>query len=160
MRSTLSSSQPFPASSSTRADFDAIKARKLVLSQETRRFSERPSQIKQRQPWDAEDCETLINLIHERQAAWATIEQYDGNKFHHPRNQQAYRDKARNMKVDFLLLDVVLPPGFNLVALGKKEIDRVKGLGKNPYRREEDLDEDGEPINTEYIEHLHNLDKS
>lgn len=64
------------------------------------------------------------------------------------------------MKVDFLLLDVVLPPGFNLVALGKKEIDRVKGLGKNPYRREEDLDEDGEPINTEYVEHLHNLDKS
>ncbi|KAI9163348.1 hypothetical protein HJFPF1_04956 [Paramyrothecium foliicola] len=147
-------SPPPPSSSSAgtiAADFDAIKQQKLALSQEARRFnSDRRPQVRQRQAWVAEDCETLINLIRERQAAWADIERYDAHRFVQPRNQQAYRDKARNMKVDFLLTDIVLPPGFDLVALGKKEVDRVVGLGKNPYRKENDLDVAGNPIRTEY----------
>lgn len=48
------------------------------------------------------------------------------------------------------MTDVVLPPCFDLVALGKKEIDRLIGLGKNPYRREADVDENGFAIGTEY----------
>jgi hypothetical protein len=44
----------------------------------------------------------------------------------------------------------VLPLGFDLVVLGKKEREAVKAVGKNPDRREADVDAHGRPINTEY----------
>jgi len=49
------------------------------------------------------------------------------------------------------MTDSVLPPGFDLVILGKKEMDRVRGVGKNPNRHERDIDEDGIPLNTEFF---------
>jgi hypothetical protein len=45
--------------------------------------------------------------------------------------------------------DMVLPEGFDAVALGKKEIDKLRSCGKNPNRKESHVDEDGEPIGTE-----------
>lgn len=48
-----------------------------------------------------------------------------------------------------MLLDTTLPPGFDLVALGKKEVERLLSLGKNPYRKESEIDEDGNAINTD-----------
>ncbi|CAH0039239.1 unnamed protein product [Clonostachys solani] len=107
------------------------------------------SSFKSRQPWSSNDTNLLINLIHVKQAKWTKIED-ENDRFEHPRNQQAYRDKARNLKVEYLLSDRVLPPSFNLVALSKKEIDRLISFGKNPYRKEDDLDDDGNPIGTEY----------
>ncbi|VUC33164.1 unnamed protein product [Clonostachys rosea] len=107
------------------------------------------SSFKSRQPWSTNDTNLLINLIHAQQAKWSKIE-LENDRFEHPRNQQAYRDKARNLKVEYLLSDRVLPPSFNLVALSKKEIDRLISFGKNPYRKEDDLDDDGNPIGTEY----------
>jgi hypothetical protein len=75
----------------------------------------------------------------------------ESERFQHPRNQQAYRDKARNLKVDFLSTNAVLPPGFDLVALGTKEVRLLQARGKNPFRRERDLDDEGNAINTEYV---------
>ncbi|CAH0017755.1 unnamed protein product [Clonostachys rhizophaga] len=108
------------------------------------------SSFKSRQPWSSNDTNLLIDLIHAKQAKWSKIEEDENHRFEHPRNQQAYRDKARNLKVEYLLSDRVLPPSFNLVALSKKEIDRLISFGKNPYRKEDDLDDDGNPIGTEY----------
>lgn len=45
--------------------------------------------------------------------------------------------------------DAVLPRGFDLVVLGKKEREAVKAVGKNPDRREGDIDENSQPVNTE-----------
>ncbi len=45
--------------------------------------------------------------------------------------------------------DAVLPRGFDLVVLGKKEREAVKAVGKNPDRREADVDENTQPVNTE-----------
>lgn len=105
---------------------------------------------KQRHAWSDNDSQTLITLIRERQASWTTIEKEDSEAFERPRGQQAYRDKARNMKVDMLLTDAILPPCFDMVTLGQKEIRRVVSFGKNPARRERDMDESGRAINTEY----------
>ncbi|OAA42717.1 hypothetical protein NOR_04848 [Metarhizium rileyi] len=102
---------------------------------------------KQRYVWSASDCNLLTKLVKEENAAWSLIEKDHNQKFEHPRNQQAYRDKARNMKVDFLIADAVLPPGFDLVTLGKKEVARLLSLGKNPYRRENERDGQ-KPLNT------------
>ncbi|KAK1252605.1 hypothetical protein MKX08_003792 [Trichoderma sp. CBMAI-0020] len=111
----------------------------------------KPRILKRRKNWSERDSNTLIGLVASRAAGWADMEKEDSNQFELPRNAQAYRDRARNMKVDFLISDAVLPRGFDLVTFSKKEIDRVQKLGKNPDRMEADVDRDGRPINTQYV---------
>lgn len=151
-------------SSSCRPDLDNIRARRAVVSSRARAHdyssssrsapappsSSRvaPSQ-KQRHPWSDADSGVLIRLVAEKRASWSTIERNHNHEFHHPRNQQAYRDKARNLKVDFLLTDAVLPPCFDLVILSKKENETVMRARKNPWRRESDIDDKGNAINTD-----------
>lgn len=79
------------------------------------------------------------------------MDRQDGGLFEIPRNAQAYRDRARNMKVDYLITDAVLPRGFDLVSLSKKEIDRLRKMGKNHERKESDVDRHGRPINTRAV---------
>lgn len=131
------------------SSFAAMQMEKRNLKLSRAALASAPT-IRQRYPWSDNDSQTLVDLINLRHAAWSTIETCDGERFEHPRNQQAYRDKARNMKVDMLLTDAVLPPKFDLVTLGKKEIDRVISFGKNPSRKERDIDEYGRAINTEH----------
>ena len=45
----------------------------------------------------------------------------------------------------------MLPRGFDLVVLGKKEREAVKAVGKNPDRRESDVDENNRPVNTDAV---------
>ncbi|ODA78605.1 hypothetical protein RJ55_05987 [Drechmeria coniospora] len=106
--------------------------------------------FKTRRPWSNIDAHLLVRLIAETKACWSIIENRHNSRFEHARNQQAYRDKARNLKVDFLLADAPLPPSFDLVALSGKEVARVEAAGKNPYRRENDM-VDGEPVNTRLV---------
>ncbi|KAG5979523.1 hypothetical protein E4U55_005082 [Claviceps digitariae] len=105
-----------------------------------------PSHLRQRHKWSDRDSATLIELIAQERAGWSIIEQRHNDKFEHPRNQQAYRDRARNMKVDFLLADAVLPPCFDLVVLGKKEIDKVLAGGRNPFRKEHEFIKEGDVV--------------
>ena len=158
---------PLPPVSSAQADFlENVKLRKAETvarakaRQASSSFSSQvpsssaytiihPSPVKQRVAWSNRDAETLIRLVMETRAAWSCIEKEHGDEFEHRRNQQAYRDKARNMKVDFLITDALLPACFDQVVLGKKEVSRLVSLGKNPYRRESDRDEHGRAVNTE-----------
>ncbi|GAO14553.1 hypothetical protein UVI_02032640 [Ustilaginoidea virens] len=109
-----------------------------------------PGADKYRHRWPLHDTERLIRLVNTEKASWRRIEARHGHEFCHRRNHQAFRDKARNLKVDFLLTDRVLPPYFDNVALGGKEISKLKASGKNPFRQEADLDSHGRPINTSY----------
>ncbi|KAI5464101.1 hypothetical protein BGZ63DRAFT_421180 [Mariannaea sp. PMI_226] len=147
--SSARTSEMISSSHPTRADFDTLRQAKAQVSQQVR--ATLSPLVRQRFGWSHNDMLLLLQLIRDRHAAWANIEKYDNDKFEHPRNQQAYRDKARNMKVDYLLTDAVLPPCFDLVALSKKEIDRLISFGKNPHRREDDVDQDGRAVNTEYL---------
>lgn len=131
------------------SQFAALKEEKRLLTQAVR--ASYPESPKQRVAWSDADCTTLVELIGTRQAAWSAIESCDNAMFEHPRDQQAYRDKARNLKVDYLLTNAVLPPSFDLVTLGKKEIARLIKYGKNPFRKEKHISEDGNPIKTEYV---------
>ncbi|OHF03503.1 hypothetical protein CORC01_01222 [Colletotrichum orchidophilum] len=142
----------------------------------------------QRVPWSDKDTRRLIRLIEYHNCLWAHIakRQLPGGRpssggdfedredciFDHPRDQQAIRDKARNLKVDLLnhtpaaqpppapatppppparRADLNLYPGFDGIALGKKERLALISRGKNPDRREADVDETGEPTHTEYV---------
>ncbi|KAI2463577.1 hypothetical protein F4781DRAFT_115424 [Annulohypoxylon bovei var. microspora] len=119
----------------------------LVLSQSARNirqanYSNKPRQI--RTPWSAYDTSRLVDLIADPSfgCSWSAMEKAGG--FEHARNQQALRDKARSLKVWYLEGDRILPPGFDQIALGQKEKDAVIKCGRNPDRREDDLDEDGQ----------------
>ncbi|WDK17799.1 hypothetical protein CGRA01v4_09082 [Colletotrichum graminicola] len=134
------------------------------LSEMNRRASSRGPQ--QRVPWSERDTRRLIRLIEYHNCLWARIakrqlpehrlddpgpEVLEDCIFDHPRDQQAIRDKARNLKVDMLKADLNLYPGFDGVALGKKERQVLISRGKNPDRTEADVDADGNPTHTEYV---------
>ncbi|KAI1087385.1 hypothetical protein F5B19DRAFT_497421 [Rostrohypoxylon terebratum] len=127
----------------------------LVLSQNARNsrragHSTKPRQV--RIPWSAHDTSRLVDLIADPSlnCSWSAMEKANG--FQHQRNQQALRDKARGLKVWYLEGDRILPPGFDQVALGQKEKASVIKCGRNPDRREDDVDEDGHVTNNLWVE--------
>ncbi|EYB29924.1 hypothetical protein FG05_13312 [Fusarium graminearum] len=140
-----------PPSSSV-VNYDALKKAASQRNREARLADPGRQGPRQRVPWSDHDTQLLLDYIQEHGARWSMIESECKHYFEYPRNQQAYRDRARNLKTELLITDAVLPPNFNDVVLGSKEIIRVKAVGKNPDRREEDVDADGDPINTELPE--------
>ncbi|RYO86167.1 hypothetical protein DL766_001969 [Monosporascus sp. MC13-8B] len=120
----------------------------IALSQDVRNIkrdfnARRPRQS--RVPWSAEDTDLLIKLIAKHRCSWSAIAEEGG--FEVSRDQQAVRDRARNLKVLFLQGDKTLPACFDMVALGQKERNTVIRVGRNPDRRESDLDQDNNVIN-------------
>ncbi|KAL5088223.1 hypothetical protein Trisim1_006897 [Trichoderma cf. simile WF8] len=144
--STATARSPPSVPPSASPDFAAIQRVKDQARMNAR--LSQPKSLKRRLGWSDRDSATLIELVARRAASWAIIEREDSQLFEVPRNQQAYRDRARNMKVDFLISDAILPRGFDQVTLSKKEIDRLQKLGKNHARRERDVDRNGRPTNT------------
>ncbi|KAK4200293.1 hypothetical protein QBC40DRAFT_225982 [Triangularia verruculosa] len=129
-------------------DFDALTQRSKEISAANRKVRE--PQV--RSAWVRNDVRELVKAVHTYGCKWSVIEKQikEGNiHFERPRDQQALRDKARLLKQDFLKADGILPKGFDLVVLGKKEREAVKACGKNPDRKEADLDANGAVINTE-----------
>ncbi|ROW16440.1 hypothetical protein VPNG_02679 [Cytospora leucostoma] len=129
----------------------------VALSRQSQLISKanrKPAQPKQRKPWTAHDTRELIHAVDTYKAKWSTIERAikEGHiPFNVPeRDQQGLRDKARLTKVDMLKTDAPLPPGFDLVVLGRKEKEMVIAVGRNPERREEHNDPDGVTIHNNF----------
>ncbi|KAH8884315.1 hypothetical protein GQ53DRAFT_846409 [Thozetella sp. PMI_491] len=127
-------------------DLDALtqRSREIAAAHRT------PREPQTRTPWSQHDTKLLIKAVDIFRCKWSKIanEIQSGNiPFQHPRNQQALRDKARILKQDYLRTDGILPPSFDLVVLGKKEVDNVKSVGRNPFRKEAEVI-DGRPVNT------------
>lgn len=67
------------------------------------------------------------------------------------RSQQTLRSFLISMKVKMLKYDERLPPGFDLIRSNDKKIARyVSDKGKNPWRKEADVDASGQPTNTQW----------
>ncbi|KAI1109641.1 hypothetical protein F5Y14DRAFT_20783 [Nemania sp. NC0429] len=98
-----------------------------------------------REKWSDVDTDQLIDFIANESlgCSWSRMEEEGEKLFQTKRNQQAIRDKARNLKKGYLRADAILPSGFDLVRLGKKERDDVIAAGRNPDRMEDDIDEQG-----------------
>ncbi|KAK4154891.1 hypothetical protein C8A00DRAFT_14048 [Chaetomidium leptoderma] len=131
-------------------DFDALTQRAREISAASRKVKE--PQV--RSSWVRKDVLLLVKAVNTYQCKWSTIEKEikaGTIPFERPRDQQALRDKARLLKQDFLKVDAILPRGFDLVVLGKKEREAVKAANKNPDRKEADVDENGRAISTEYV---------
>ncbi|KAI1176354.1 hypothetical protein F4777DRAFT_546720 [Nemania sp. FL0916] len=123
-----------------------------ALSQAVRvnRLANKTRGHQMRERWSDEDTDYLIDLIGRENlgCSWAAMEEQAVKEkgFEVPRNQQAIRDKARNLKKGYLCANAILPTGFDYVYLSKKERDAVIACGYNPDRREDDIDEDGHVI--------------
>ncbi|KAI0020610.1 hypothetical protein F4780DRAFT_355596 [Xylariomycetidae sp. FL0641] len=92
---------------------------------------------KRRVRWTAAEEQRLLDLIQTVGCRWSELEKAGG--FENSRDQQAIRDKARNMKVEYLQADRFLSPGFDGILLGKKETESVIRAGRNPNRLESDF---------------------
>ncbi|KAF8862596.1 hypothetical protein BDZ45DRAFT_799084 [Acephala macrosclerotiorum] len=81
---------------------------------------------KKRTAWSEADTDYLIRGIEEIGCSWAVLFKLDG--WDVERDQVALKDKARNLKVNFLKAGVPLPANFDNVRLGKKEVNAVKAV--------------------------------
>lgn len=122
----------------------SVKARETTL-----KYRSGTKKPQYRSPWPAEDTAKLIAAISKHGCSWSVLEAVL-NTLSTPRSQQQIRDKARNMKVDFLLGDLPLPHGFDGIALGKKEREKVISYERNPDREEADIDDHGKPKKCRY----------
>ncbi|KAM3513583.1 hypothetical protein MY11210_002778 [Beauveria gryllotalpidicola] len=111
----------------------------------------RPATHSGRVRWTKHDDEVLLACIAKHWGKWTAIEREEAHLFEHPRDQQAYRDRARNLKVNYMLHDEPLPFGFDWVTFGPKEKARLLKHGKNTERKEADIDKSGRPINTAHM---------
>ncbi|MCJ1381987.1 hypothetical protein MMC17_005099 [Xylographa soralifera] len=99
-----------------------------------------PKRVQKRKAWTDEETEVFINLIGEYGISWSLLKAMDQDNVLAYRDQVALKDKARNMKVDFLTSKVTLPMNFDLVPL--KEADWIKLAGRGIFRPAENEEED------------------
>lgn len=69
-------------------------------ARERKAFESKPPQT--RSPWSEEETETLLALIEEHGTSWALLLKEDSEGTLSSRGQVALKDKARNMKMDYL----------------------------------------------------------
>ncbi|KAI2632774.1 hypothetical protein GGS21DRAFT_521270 [Xylaria nigripes] len=118
----------------------------------TNRMTNRARPRQTREKWSDVDTDRLLDLIADPSlsCSWSVMEKEAA--FQCPRNQQAIRDKARNLKKGYLCADAILPSGFDNVYLSKKERDEVIASGRNPDRMEDDINKDGHVTNNLWLE--------
>ncbi|EJT79157.1 hypothetical protein GGTG_04245 [Gaeumannomyces tritici R3-111a-1] len=129
-------------------DIEWLSQQSKAVSLEARQRN--PKTPQKRTAWSTHDCTQLIRAICDHEAKWSKIAAGIKNgeiPFDRERDQQALRDKARLLKVDMLKTDQILSPGFDNVVLGRKERRAVEEVGRNPERKEADM-ENGIPTNT------------
>lgn len=61
-----------------------------------------PRKVQTRRGWTDEETETLIELIEDWGTSWSDLKEKDRKKILKDRDQVALKDKARNIKFDFL----------------------------------------------------------
>jgi hypothetical protein len=120
------------------------------------------AKVQRRKPWTIEESDALIQGIEKYGCSWANIKAWDNamdeeDRVLRHRDQVALKDKARNMKVDYLRYAILfalacscrfwvmtvinakltydragvnLPRHFELVPLGKKEREKVRAVGR------------------------------
>jgi len=66
------------------------------------RVAKQPKKVQTRRQWSEIEIETLIDLIGKFGTSWAELKREDSNSILENRDQVALKDKARNMKVDYL----------------------------------------------------------
>ncbi|KAI9749922.1 MAG: hypothetical protein M1815_002115 [Lichina confinis] len=106
-----------------------ISQYKKVNQLAKRRIGEFVQPVQTRKPWSAEATQRLIKYIEDDryQTSWAKIE-HAQDPLLKGRGQVALKDKARNIKFDYLKSGVELPENFDRVALTRLQKDTLQKL--------------------------------
>ncbi|PNS18539.1 hypothetical protein CAC42_5078 [Sphaceloma murrayae] len=110
----------------------ASHANAIARTQRTYDKVQRP-----RNPWVGSEIDALMDLMATHGTAWAIIKQEDMARDNalQLRSPEDLRFKARNMKVDFLNAGIGLPEGFENVALGLKERNKLREGVREGYEQ-------------------------
>ncbi|KAL2042980.1 hypothetical protein N7G274_004038 [Stereocaulon virgatum] len=100
-----------------------------AAAKERKAWQVKPPQV--RKAWTEKETERLLDLIEEHGTSWKLLKHEDFIAGHvlASRDQVALKDKARNMKMDYLKSSRILPPNFDRIPLSKPHIDRLRGVG-------------------------------
>lgn len=115
-----------------------------VAKMNVRRFAVSEKKAQGRRKWGVEETNRLIDLVGEFGCAWARIKEEDkesGDPMLIGRDQVALKDKARNIKMDYLKACTRLPDGFSKVSIKQSDIDKLTDLGI-PYGERDGSDEE------------------
>ncbi|KAI9879188.1 MAG: hypothetical protein M1830_009263 [Pleopsidium flavum] len=91
-----------------------------------------PAKVQTRRPWTEDQTSTLIEYIMEYGTSYAFIIKKlteDGNDVLQGRDQIAMKDKARNIKTDYLKAGKELPHNFDKIPLNKALKDKLSAIG-------------------------------
>ena len=90
-----------------------------------------PPKPQNRTKWSPSEDDKLIALIEEVGCSWARIKRLDADSGNilKLRDQVALKDKARNMKFDYLKAGVQLPENFEGVTLSARQREKLRELG-------------------------------
>ncbi|KAI9841299.1 MAG: hypothetical protein M1837_000785 [Sclerophora amabilis] len=119
----------FQRSQSARSvpNFDYSQINQLAKRQVAERA---PRKMQVRRPWSPEESSRLIELIENDEfcTSWSKIEALE-DPLLEGRGQVKLKDRARNMKFDFLKAGVVLPHNFEYVTLKQTEKAKLDEMG-------------------------------
>ncbi|RVX70528.1 hypothetical protein B0A52_05179 [Exophiala mesophila] len=130
----LRTAQPpsFPVAAVPQASQAAVaNLEAKVLTAQAREWRHPKTQV--RVPWSEQETERLIEMVGHLHTQWSTIMKRDQVHEDGPRlqnrNQVALKDKARNIKMDFLKARRALPPGFEDVSITARDRENLEAMG-------------------------------
>ncbi|KAL9105634.1 MAG: hypothetical protein Q9187_008677 [Circinaria calcarea] len=90
-----------------------------------------PKKVQVRRAWSEVETDRLIDLIEEHGISWTHIKSLDAENggILRYRDQVALKDKARNMKFDYLKTGIALPANFEQIPLAKAQKDKLRAVG-------------------------------
>ncbi|KAL8826974.1 MAG: hypothetical protein Q9170_007201 [Blastenia crenularia] len=93
----------------------------------------RPQKPQVRTPWSEDETNRLLELIDEHGISWSRLKEMDrmhedGSLFD-TRDQVALKDKARNIKFDYLKAGITMPRNFAAIPINKLQIQKLAGMG-------------------------------
>ncbi|KAL8653898.1 MAG: hypothetical protein Q9226_003653 [Calogaya cf. arnoldii] len=110
-----------------------VEVYRLANSTAKERVTLRPRRTQTRKPWSLEETERFIELIEEFGLSWTVLKQRDRLHNDGPvledRDQVALKDKARNMKMDYLKISRSLPRHFRGVPLKASMVASLSSMG-------------------------------
>ncbi|KAL8678258.1 MAG: hypothetical protein Q9186_005371 [Xanthomendoza sp. 1 TL-2023] len=110
-----------------------VEVYREVNSTAKHRVASQPKRPQTRTPWSAVETNRLQELIEEYGLSWSLLkkrdEEHDDGQKLADRDQTALKDKARNMKMDYLKVSAYLPKNFNGIPVHAALIKKLTSMG-------------------------------
>ncbi|KAL8883241.1 MAG: hypothetical protein Q9192_007326, partial [Flavoplaca navasiana] len=110
-----------------------VEIYQLANSKAKERVALRPKSTQTRKPWSVEETNRLLELIEEHGLSWSLLKKLDhlhkDGAVLQDRDQGALKDKARNIKLDYLKVSRWLPRQFCDVPLNANMVSKLASLG-------------------------------